>query len=640
MPSIQRIWERAQRRKWFSPDQLLHSEWNRRLGIFGLVSISGVMTLSIVLFVLLPQLFAASSLKAPPLLAVLLGGGIQLLAAQQLASVARSLPKNGLFYQLAFVRHTEGLAFLVGWSQLLDLVILPAVFSHALVDHSNLLFQGALDEWKTTPVDVLSAAAIWIASLFMCCSMRVLSTTCIVFLIAALFTALSTSVVALLHNAVNLRVAESGDPARRRRGGGPAARGCCSASCAPKPLGSRPKETESARKLLPRMLVGWSRSAFLIAAVGVLAFFPFGLRQPFTPDTLLPSVFDLIGIQSARYLLSFGSVVGLIGALMVSFPPAVRLATDDLLPGRRLLGSQSTKGGSPRAAVLLTAFISSLLAAVFSRHTLCRLLPLNITLRLLGQAILVFMNEFAADREPTEVPRYFGFPASREDSLLDRRHARRSLGSEFSTPTDDEEETHAMERLWRVNGGPEEAVERKQVDEAAELLKSDDSSSHSSYGSTTTVDESSLIAAPISLQQHNCLIASCSAPSRQHGSERWPPFHIYEAETPHKSRPSTVASTSREMGDEKAERTANRHLSYFFFLSTMIASSSIILRRTHEFVPILPLITALISVVLLIFTVVRMARIPRQSEDRGRWLPFGCLLSAFLLVQLVAHHSR
>ncbi|KAI6218288.1 AA-permease domain-containing protein [Aphelenchoides besseyi] len=614
----QRVWDRARRRKVIENEQLLHSEWKRRLGVFGLIAIGGVSTLSTVLFVLLPNLFADSGLRAPPLVAVILGVTIHFLSAQQLSFIARVLPKNGHLYQFAFVQHSELLAFAIAWSQLLDYLVFPAILAQALIDHTNLLFQGGLNH---LPVGYLSGAVVLIAACFMCCSLRVLSTSGIVFLIASLFTSLSTSVVAFLHNAVNLRIHSLEVPFELDEIHTGISWLLISFLCC-ESLSFTSEEADNPRKRLPRMFSALSYGNAVVAIFGTLAFFPFAWRQNFTHTSLIPATFDTIKISSARYLMSCGSVFGLTSALLCSFVAPSRLlftfSSDDLIPGRKVFTSIFGKGGSPRLSVIVTALVASIVTIFLPRLLLCRLLPFNIALRLLCQALLVFVAQFSTEQMNTDVPRYFDFSSRREDSLLQRRDLRSSLGSDFSTPSDDEEETHAMERLWKIDGR-EETDTRSEKQEESKLLKSDDSGSGSSYGSINTMDESSLTVAPISLQHHNCLLASCAPPdSRSNG--RWPQFHIYDAETPQKSRPLTTSSSLGEIGDERAEKRGKRNLTYFIFLSTLIAVSARILWQTEHYVPLLALITLIVSSCLLIGTTTLVLKIHRENGGVDRFL--------------------
>ncbi|KAI6194052.1 hypothetical protein M3Y96_01084000 [Aphelenchoides besseyi] len=580
----QRVWDRARRKKVIENEQILHSEWKRRLGVFGLTAIGGVSTLSTVLFVLLPNLFADSGLRAPPLVAVILGVTIHFLSAQQLSFIARILPKNGHLYQFAFVQHSELLAFAIAWSQLLD--------------YLNLLFQGGLNHLA---IEYLSGGVVLIAACFMCCSLRILSTSGIVFLIASLFTSLSTSVVAFLHNAVNLRIHNLEIPFEL----GEIHTGiswllisflCCES------LSFTSEEADNPRKRLPRMFTALSYGNAVVAIFGTLAFFPFAWRQNFTHTSLIPATFDTIKISSARYLMSCGSVFGLTSALLCSFVAPSRLlftfSSDDLIPGRKVFASIFGKGGSPRLSVIVTALIAS-------------------------TALMVFVAQFSTEGMSTDTPRYFDFSSRRENSFLQRRDLRSSLGSEFSTPTDDEEETHAMERLWKIDGR-EETETKSEKQEESKLLKSDNSGSGSSYGSISTINESSLTVAPISVQHHNCLLASCAPP---------------DSKTSQKSRPLTTSSSSNEIGDERAEKRGKRNLTYFIFLSTLIAVSARILWQTQHYVPLLALITLIVSSCLLIGTTTFILKIHRENGGIDRWLLFKCLTSTFLLVQLFCYFS-
>uniref|UniRef100_A0A915DW95 Amino acid permease/ SLC12A domain-containing protein n=1 Tax=Ditylenchus dipsaci TaxID=166011 RepID=A0A915DW95_9BILA len=214
-------------------------------------------------------------------------------------------------------------------------------------------------------------------------SSTVLITISVVFLISALFTVTSTTVVALLHNIAHLRVnyldvPESFDELFNS---------CCFfllGFLAIESLSFLADETEQPGKVIRQFL---------------------SVQISFTEDTVLPVVFNSISIFSARYLMNVGSICGLASAVLCAYLPTTRivcaLAEDRLLPfqsSKCKLNRLHGKGGSPRLAVLTTVFIVCLLVVLVPKPLMVQLIPLNLCFRLFSLAFLVFKSNFASEK--------------------------------------------------------------------------------------------------------------------------------------------------------------------------------------------------------------------------------------------------
>ncbi|KAH7693861.1 Protein Y53F4B.12, partial [Aphelenchoides avenae] len=132
---LTRLSERCQHRQRLDEAHLFHSEWNRRLGLCSLIGIGGSLCLSTTFFFILPHAFATAESRSVPLLPLAFAVALQLLAAYQLSTIAKQIPRNCLLYNFAYATHSECLAFAVAWSQLFDGLCFMAVLAHCLSDH-------------------------------------------------------------------------------------------------------------------------------------------------------------------------------------------------------------------------------------------------------------------------------------------------------------------------------------------------------------------------------------------------------------------------------------------------------------------------------------------------------------------------
>ena len=321
--------------------------------------------------------------------------------AKQLSAIARILPRNCLIYELAYATHSESLAFILAWSQLLDALSFTAIIARSLNDHIHLLFKSAMHgylkatnsqlttlQWEH--IDIIPLILIAVGAAIMCCSLRVLATVTLVLLISALFTVTSTTVVAILHNLQQLRITSAGFPYHFDQMSSELhwlLLGVLCLEC----FSHVSEETEQPRKTLPRMFPILSKSTALLTITAMIAFFPFTQKLHFHEKVLLPNVFNSISIYSARYLLSVGAVCALCGALLVSFLPSSRLLCaithDRLIPFPRKILKLHGRGGSPRIAIILVAILSGAIVMV-PKNLVMAVLPLSICMRIFCQVYL------------------------------------------------------------------------------------------------------------------------------------------------------------------------------------------------------------------------------------------------------------
>uniref|UniRef100_A0A1I7SS92 AA_permease domain-containing protein n=1 Tax=Bursaphelenchus xylophilus TaxID=6326 RepID=A0A1I7SS92_BURXY len=595
--------------KLLNSESLLHSEWNRRLGICSLVAIGGVVILSTNFGLLLTNLFAVSQSSSPPLTSVLIACFLYLIAGEQYRVISYRIPLNGLLYNLAFTSHSEMLAFVIGWAQVFDGIAFLTVLLKVLADTMKMLFNHRLEQPvpsesvpQTWPVLNYSEYLIILFSLLMMsCSLRVLSTVSIVFIVATLFTVTSTSVVALLHNVVHLQVHYIGFPYNYQEvmdGVEVLMIGMMAIEC----ISYVSEETDHPRKTLPQLFPFLSRSISVILFLGTIAFFPFSYRRPYTSSTLLPSTFDTIGIFSARYLLNVGSVCGLSASVCVAFLGPSRIlcqfAKDGIMP--KAIGDLYGKGGSPRLSVFLVALISCVFA-LFPRPWLCSTLGCSIILRLFIQSILIYNVVLPNPKELEEengntLPRYNTLDVSRCSSLSE--HHQSVIDSTYSEITSDDEE-HVMERIWKVTANGNEE--------------------------TRLLNENCKV--------HNCLNSSCQA---NPGSSVWRNYHVYDAEDQYERPRECREQSTRALGIDKTQKNGQRAVTLGLISSILIALSSTIIRETPEYLPVMPVVTLIIGSISCFSVLAWISRI-QPINEKERWIPFLSMMMVFVVTQLLFH---
>lgn len=125
---------RCKQRKQMDLEQLIHTEWDRRLGVCSLAAIGNVLnlvkleflvcisTLALNFYIILPKLFVSygsSPPMAPPFFAYSLALIIMFLALNQMGYVAAKLPKNALLYNFVYNNFNQFLGFIIAWIQLI-----------------------------------------------------------------------------------------------------------------------------------------------------------------------------------------------------------------------------------------------------------------------------------------------------------------------------------------------------------------------------------------------------------------------------------------------------------------------------------------------------------------------------------------
>ncbi|KAE9551874.1 hypothetical protein FO519_004923 [Halicephalobus sp. NKZ332] len=569
------------KKKILDEEQLLHSEWNRRLGAFSLAGIGGVLSLGTTLFIILPGIFSSGSI-APPLPSVLIGVFVNFFVAKQLSAISRILPRNCLLYELAYATHSESLAFIIGWSQLVDSLAFIVVIAHSLSDHVFLLFSSASQSQfykgqggssfvhqetnSFFSLDILSVIAVIISGLILCCSLRVLATITIVLLISSLFTVTSTTVVAILHNMQQLRITSLGFPYEFDQV-------CFEIQwifigiLSLEAFSYISEETEQPRKILPKFFPSLSKSTSVFFIVSVIAFFPFTQRLNFDGKSLLPNVFNSISIYSARYLMSVGAVCALTGALLASLIPSSRLlysmAKDGLLPFSKSMFKLNGKGGSPRSAVIFTA-VSSCFLTVIPRNFLLMFLSIDICMRIFCQSLLLYQVCFSPDIVGLSkvAPKYSKLKRNTtgltEGASMDGYSC---ISSDEHDP-DDEIITHLCE------------LHNRQNSEWSAVL---DSASEARYQNYLAIDanqnEQQIQKAP---EIHNCLQTSCGDGQIQENQKGFLQYHIYEAEienSPFFIQKSDGRGKEPFLNPEIALRTAMRYLTGFTVASVFCSVS-------------------------------------------------------------------
>uniref|UniRef100_A0A915D6S7 Uncharacterized protein n=1 Tax=Ditylenchus dipsaci TaxID=166011 RepID=A0A915D6S7_9BILA len=600
--------DKYKRQKRLDGEHLFHSEWNRRLGACSVAAISGTMTLSLTFYVVLPKLLASFANRmvlplSPPFAAFALAFVIFFLAGN-ISNVLyiRADSKSCLLYNFAYSTHSEAFAFVVGWSQLMDWLAILTVLVHNISDSVNLLFHNIIED---------NLKMDWL-------SLRVLITISVVFLISALFTVTSTTVVALLHNIAHLRVnyldvPESFDELFNS---------CCFfllGFLAIESLSFLADETEQPGKVIRQFL---------------------SVQISFTEDTVLPVVFNSISIFSARYLMNVGSICGLASAVLCAYLPTTRivcaLAEDRLLPfqsSKCKLNRLHGKGGSPRLAVLTTVFIVCLLVVLVPKPLMVQLIPLNLCFRLFSLAFLVFKSNFASEKSSQFVTQ----------SLPAKYNRMRHCGVSSMTNSNSAASSSDVEdgrSEFSSNGDIDDEGMRlfEQMCQLTNLTNCHDCN----YGAIGEPTESSgLLVPPSGISNnnmpqhycatsqnrhlprvHNCLTSPCASSlqiSAASAGGVGPEYYqnAYSCTSPHGD---TFADA------ESAEKIAHKLLTSFVILTVLVAISHKILRETKELKTEDDYGFAANNV---------SSTPPEETRKRSRWQSVGCLLSMFLLIQLL-----
>ncbi|KAI1711974.1 cationic amino acid transporter 3 [Ditylenchus destructor] len=705
------LWAKCRRQKRLDAEGILHSEWNRRLGVCSVAAIAGTMALTFAYYVVLPKLFASFTARgslpaAPPLVAFALTYLLIFLAGWQMASAAEQVPRSALLYKYAYYTNSEVMAFSIAWNQLMDWLAILALLLHTISDHFNLLFHNVVEDnlrmtWSKHEIvlekvssdsinmsphfmDWFALTMLIIACAILCCSTRVLITITVIFLISALFTATSTTVVALLHNIAHLRVtyvdlSENFDELTSMMGY------FLLGFLAVETLGFLADESEQPAKVLPSAVKCSVKINCLVTFVALISFFPFVYKISFDDNTVLPAVFNTISIFSARYLMNVGSICGLTATLFCAFVPPTRLvcalSKDDLLPFQSNDVNMSKlhgKGGSPRLAVVVVAFVVGLLIVLVPKIYLIHFIPLNVCLRFFVMAVLHFRSNFSSNQtsqltNETKPPKYSRLRNNR--TTADMVHSSSDMtpsatsqdmeesGSGYSSSA--ETDVHLMEQMWQLS----QNTATKEVSENSGLLNQ--LSKQNGYASTSS-NYNAISSQPIQIPKpHNCLISPCASafqiPDGLHRSR----LHIYDASSVSANLTMEASGAAiksyHESGysgepfadSESTEKTANRFLGIFSVLAALVAISHRVLRETQEFVPILAVVSVISGIFLSLVIAFQLFRLNSGDEfeftennaggcksenvesprKKKRWRVLGSLLSVFLLTQILFQFS-
>uniref|UniRef100_A0A7E4VZW0 AA_permease domain-containing protein n=1 Tax=Panagrellus redivivus TaxID=6233 RepID=A0A7E4VZW0_PANRE len=621
------VFERFSYRKILNGEQLLHSEWNRRLGVFSLAGIGGITALCTLLFIILPHVLATGS-EAPPIPPVCLAMFMHFLIAKQLSAIARILPRNCLLYELAYASHSEFLAFILGWSQLVDGIAFMALTGHALSDHLRLLFDSVYKEhvWSITTistmeVDPITIGALVFAGILMCCSLRVLATVVVVFLISSLFTVTSTTVVAVLHNLNALRINPTSNPYKFLEMAHEM-HWLILSVLSIEVYSHVSEETEQPRKTLPLTFTTLSKVSTVLILIAAMAYFPFTQRVKFHEGLLLPSVFSSIGVYSARYLLSVGATCALAGGVLVTVLPVSRImcamSRDRLLPFATVNVSKlQGKGGSPRCAVIISSLLGAA-ATLLPRVWIYWLLPISICTRILGQSLLVFQFCFSPDAVglTKTATKYNRLRASRSPTTHDNHLSVADDG--YSAITSDEEDEDEVDN--EIITHLCEVTTRQNNDWSSVL----DAAAETGYQNYQT-------------EAHNCFQSSCGDQqlNRVDIEESRPNCHIYETEF--QNSPFHCHSYDGQAPEpfacpEKGQRKAIRYLTYYICGCMLIAVAYKTLRESTHFIPIMAVIVIIGSAIALFILLILTHRLRSFGEEHLIHMPTNLPIISMLLI--------
>ncbi|VBB28860.1 unnamed protein product [Acanthocheilonema viteae] len=294
-----------------------------------------------------------------------------------------SMPKSCLLYNFTYASFGEVPAFL------------------------NLLFHGLFDKHFTiempyhlgsifaTKIDFFAVLAIFCASIILCCSIRVLTTVSIIMVTICALATNSTAFVGFYFADPNNWLAAG----FFKDGTIGMLKGASNYLCTfigIETLSFLLEETKNPRKRLPLIM------PFIITALTLIMFLTTMVITlvaditTYPNDMLFPDIFDKLGIPSAKYVMTVGSVCGLSGTMLAIFVPATRilasLCGDNLLP-LNLLSHTSKKRGVPYHAVLLCALLSSSLI-ILNTVKLFAIIAFSTPLRLILLACLVYNQRY------------------------------------------------------------------------------------------------------------------------------------------------------------------------------------------------------------------------------------------------------
>ncbi|CAB3411321.1 unnamed protein product [Caenorhabditis bovis] len=389
---------------------LRHSEWARRLGIPLVFSLAGIKSMSMMLFIILP--ISLTQLAGPSTVFALLFTFLIVFASTiHLSELTCAMPKNCVQYHFCYSVLGELPAFIVGWIALADYLSQASLFARAWAEHFNLLFRKLPGKALSIPVfdenstvlsphfDLLNVIAALITFSLLLCSLRVVGTICVSLLAVSLLIAASCSMVAFFHadpqNWLNADFFTFGF-----RGVLYSMCALCACYTGVESTSSLLEETKKPRSTIPSLLT------FLVVILTV-AFFIFALvlslsvnTSALADDSMIPEIFTVLSIPSARYMLTVCSVCALSGGVLASFLPVTRiiavLSHDQLIP---FVKDTSTK--SPYYAVILCTFaicVSTILQKSILLNFVIFITPIKLAITI----FLTFLQHYLTD--PIGIP--------------------------------------------------------------------------------------------------------------------------------------------------------------------------------------------------------------------------------------------
>ncbi|CAD6190204.1 unnamed protein product [Caenorhabditis auriculariae] len=403
------MWQKVLRRRPLDDQFLRHSEWVRRLGIPLVISLAGIKSVSLMLFIILPV--SLTTFAGPStIFALIITFLVVFLSAAHLAELSCAMPKNCVHYHFAYSALGELPAFLIAWASLLEYLAQASLFCRAWADHFNLLFRGAPQvlsisfasedsSFLSSNVDFLTVIAAVITLSILMCSIRVVGTICVSLLAVALLISASCSLVAFFHadpdNWIRAKFFTFGF-----QGVLHAICALCACYTGVESTTSLLEETKNPRK---RVSGVFSFLVVALTAIFFIATLVFSLCtnvSELSDSILLPEIFTMLNIPAAKYMLTVCSVCALSGGVLASFLPATRviaaLCNDRLIPYAK---DSSTK--SPYFAVLLCTVLVSA-SALVRKSALLNFVVFAAPAKLVVTIALTYIQHFLT--EPIGIP--------------------------------------------------------------------------------------------------------------------------------------------------------------------------------------------------------------------------------------------
>ncbi|VDM96241.1 unnamed protein product [Thelazia callipaeda] len=582
-----------------------------------------------------------------------------------------SMPKSCLLYNFTYVCFGELSAFIIAWISLLHFIICTVIIAKNLSSHMNLLFRGFFDEHFTlempiiqlnsiftTKIDLFAILAILFASIILCCNIRVLATVSFIMVSICVLTTNSTIFVGFYFANVNNWLAAG----FFKNGAAGVLKGASyylSAYIGIETLTFLLEETKNPQKKLaislPFIIIALSLIMFLTTMVFTLV----ADVSAYPNKMFLPDIFDQLGIPSAKYVMTVGSVCGLSGTMLAIFVPATRLlsslAQDNLLP-LTFLAHTSKKRGVPYYAVLSCALISSIFI-VLDTSKLFEIIAFSTSIKLILLGCLVYDQRYRPDAFGLfrEVASYRKIPPRSLASWTDDKDSCSVSISKWSEKDEDNDVMSSYETL-RANFTQQECA---QFYERVQKLTSVNKNSQSMVENLKkTVIELCKDYKQRSLSSyeaydfgHYCVRPSCSLANNLANFQRHK-FHTFERNvpgTPYCVKYSVSTDTSKETDRNEYKRSMK---TLFFFILTTLAISFLASKidgESHKFPTriftalmtlhfFLPLIITIITLGYLVVAASRQKVNPVNNQRRYKTItfPYITLFIIFLLLLLAS----